>query len=61
MTQPCQIQYVKYFEEILKNPKIRPKQIALTKIIFRGTTKHDLLYIKAKNFYNKNIVTTKKH
>ena len=61
VTQPCQVLYIKYFEKILKNPKIRPKLIALNKVIFRGESKYDMLYIKAKTFSNKTIVTTKKH
>lgn len=36
VTQPCQIQYIRYFEKVLRNPNIRPRVISITKIIFRG-------------------------
>lgn len=60
VTQPCQIQYVKYFEKVIKNHDFKPNVIALTKVIFRGKTKYEMLYIKAKTFTGNQILSTKK-
>ena len=61
MTQPCQIQYIKYFEQILKNPKILPRVLAIRKFSFMGKHKFEHLYFKLKEFdNNKTIVSTKK-
>lgn len=62
VTQPCQILYIKYLEKTLQieNPNMRPRIITLKRVIFRGATKFDTLYIKAKKFNGQNIVSTKK-
>lgn len=36
VTQPCQIQYIRYFESYLKNPKMYPQVISIKKITFKG-------------------------
>lgn len=40
VTQPCQIQYIRYFHEILRGDKIYPMVISISKIELRG--EHDL-------------------
>lgn len=40
VTQPCQILYIKYFEQVLQNPNTRPRIITISRIIFRGSTKY---------------------
>lgn len=36
VTQPCQIQYIKYFELYLNNPKLYPKVLSIKKITLKG-------------------------
>jgi phosphatidylinositol-3,4,5-trisphosphate 3-phosphatase/dual-specificity protein phosphatase PTEN len=60
VTQPCQIQYIRYFEAILKNPQLRPRIVALNWVLFRGHSKFHMLYVKLKNHHGNTILTTKK-
>ncbi len=36
VTQPCQIQYIEYFAQLLYNPSIYPKVYAISEIKFKG-------------------------
>ena len=36
VTQPCQIQYIHYFSELLKKPKLYPQIISINKIELSG-------------------------
>lgn len=49
VTQPCQRLYIKYFNNVLKDPTLYPKPLGLHKISIKG--KHDMnsMYIKIKN------------
>ena len=61
VTQPCQIQYIRYFEEILKNKINSPLVLSIRKLTFKGKHKYNNLYFKLKSFENNHtIVTTKK-
>lgn len=48
VTQPCQIQYIRYFSELLKRPKMYPTVTSIYKIELRG--QHELKdpYFKLK-------------
>lgn len=41
VTQPCQIKYIEYFNEILKKPRMFPMVLSLHKITMKG--KHGLV------------------
>ncbi len=42
VTQPCQIQYIHYFSQIIKMQKMLPQPLSLTKIELKGS--HSLKY-----------------
>lgn len=46
MTQPCQIQYIQYFQQFLMNPKCYPQVLFIKKLTFRGGFTFSDPYIK---------------
>lgn len=62
VTQPGQITYIKYFNRILKNPRIRPNVVYIRRIIFSGGHHLHDPYLKLRNIStNDELFSTKKN
>jgi len=60
VTQPCQVQYIDYFQRFLQNPKIYPQVLSIKRVIFRGGFKFSNPYVKLiNNSLNSVIYNTK--
>jgi phosphatidylinositol-3,4,5-trisphosphate 3-phosphatase/dual-specificity protein phosphatase PTEN len=56
VTQPCQIKYIEYFQNFLKNPKTYPQVLCIKKITFKGDFDINKPYIKIINNTTKKTI-----
>jgi phosphatidylinositol-3,4,5-trisphosphate 3-phosphatase/dual-specificity protein phosphatase PTEN len=49
VTQPCQIQYIGYFQNYLNNPNLHPQILSIKKLTFKGDFEINNPYIKIIN------------
>lgn len=60
VTQPCQIQYIYYFEKYLANPKVYPQVLTIKKLTLKGGFNFNNPYVKLiNNSTRKTIYNTK--
>jgi len=56
VTQPCQIQYIRYFHEFLSSPKLYPQILSIKKIVFCGDFGVSEPYVKLINNSTKELI-----
>lgn len=56
VTQPCQIQYIEYFQIYLNNPDIYPQVLTIKKLTLKGDFNINDPYIKIVNNANGEVI-----
>ena len=61
VTQPCQIQYIRYFDELLRKPKIYPAVTSIYKIELRGLHELKEPYFKLRYVRDNSYIFNTSH